>query len=93
VKSKSGKDVHVPHRESKLTFLLKNSLGGNSMTVMLACVSPSSSNIDETTNTLRFAARALDIVNTCKVSHTSLPPNLLHPNPPSSPICLHTRAR
>jgi kinesin family protein 4/21/27 len=54
---------HVPYRESKLTRLLQDSLGGNSHTVMLACVSPADSNIEETLNTLRYADRARKIKN------------------------------
>lgn len=61
--------VHVPYRESKLTRLLKDSLGGNGMTALLACVSPSTSDCDETINTLRFASRASSIVNIAKVNH------------------------
>src|ERR1700753_339368 len=52
---------HVPYRNSKLTRLLKFSLGGNSKTVMIVCVSPSSSHFDETKNTLRYANRAKNI--------------------------------
>ena len=54
---------HVPYRESKLTRLLQDSLGGNSHTVMLACVSPAASSIRETKNTLRFASRVKKIKN------------------------------
>lgn len=60
--------VHVPYRESKLTRLLKDSLGGNGVTSLLACVSPASSNLDETQNTLRFATRTSNIVNSAKVN-------------------------
>mmetsp|Transcript_54697 Transcript_54697/g.152598 ORF Transcript_54697/g.152598 Transcript_54697/m.152598 type:complete len:783 (-) Transcript_54697:45-2393(-) len=52
---KKGGMQHVPFRNSKLTHLLSDSLSGNSKTVMLAAVSPASSNVDETLNTLRFA--------------------------------------
>ncbi len=62
--------VHVPYRESKLTRLLKDALGGNGMTVMLACVSPAESNLEETINTLRFASRASAIVNSARVNHS-----------------------
>lgn len=54
---------HVPYRESKLTRLLQDSLGGNSHTVMIACVSPADSNMEETLNTLRYADRARKIKN------------------------------
>ena len=52
---------HVPYRNSKLTRLLKFSLGGNCKTVMVVCVSPSSQHFDETQNTLRYANRAKNI--------------------------------
>ncbi|CAG9466816.1 unnamed protein product [Pedinophyceae sp. YPF-701] len=53
-----GKVRHIPYRGSRLTFLLQDSLGGNSRTVMIACVSPASCNLGETLSTLRFAASA-----------------------------------
>lgn len=56
-----GKKNHVPYRNSKLTRLLKFSLGGNCKTVMIVCVSPSSAHFDETQNTLRYANRAKNI--------------------------------
>jgi kinesin family member 18/19 len=55
------KKNHVPYRNSKLTRLLKFSLGGNCKTVMIVCVSPSSEHFDETQNTLRYANRAKNI--------------------------------
>jgi len=57
------KHSHVPYRDSKLTRLLQDSLGGNSRTVMLACVSPADVNLDESLNTLRYANRARNIKN------------------------------
>ena len=54
---------HVPYRDSKVTLLLKDSLGGNSQTLMIACVSPADSNMDETLNTLRYADRVRQIKN------------------------------
>lgn len=54
---------HVPYRDSKLTRLLQDSLGGNSMTLMIACVSPADYNCDETISTLRYADRARKIKN------------------------------
>ena len=54
---------HVPYRDSKLTRLLQDSLGGNSRTVMLACVSPSDADLEETLNTLKYASRARFIKN------------------------------
>lgn len=67
-KSSTAGHVHVPYRESKLTRLLKDSLGGNGMTVLLACVSPAEGNCEETINTLRFASRASSVVNKAKVN-------------------------
>ena len=52
-----------PYRDSKLTRLLQDALGGNSRTIMLACVSPADFNIDETVNTLRYATSARNIKN------------------------------
>ncbi|KAG0168222.1 Kinesin-like protein kif21b [Apophysomyces sp. BC1034] len=54
---------HIPYRDSKLTRLLQDSLGGNSQTLMLACVSPADSNATETLNTLKYANRARNIRN------------------------------
>jgi hypothetical protein len=59
----SKRAVHVPYRDSKLTRLLQDSLGGNSQTLMIACVSPASSNLTETINTLKYANRARNIKN------------------------------
>ncbi|KAK6539236.1 kinesin-like protein Klp5 [Orbilia ellipsospora] len=55
------KKNHIPYRDSKLTRLLKFSLGGNCKTVMIVCVSPSSQHYDETHNTLKYADRAKKI--------------------------------
>lgn len=52
---------HIPYRDSKLTRLLKFSLGGNCRTVMVVCVSPSSAHYDETHNTLKYGNRAKNI--------------------------------
>ncbi|KAM9759472.1 kinesin-like protein KIF21B isoform 2-T3 [Menidia menidia] len=57
------KGGHVPYRDSKLTRLLQDSLGGNSNTVMIACVSPSDRDFMETLNTLKYANRARNIKN------------------------------
>ena len=48
---------HVPYRDSKITRLLKNSLGGNSRTIMIACLNPLAENFAECLNTLKFAKR------------------------------------
>ncbi|RZC48473.1 hypothetical protein C5167_016901 [Papaver somniferum] len=60
-KRKEG--AHVPYRDSKLTRLLQDSLGGNSRTVMIACISPADINVEETLNTLKYANRARNIQN------------------------------
>ena len=54
---------HIPYRDSKLTRILKDSLGGNSHTLMIACVSPADTNFEESLNTLRYADRARKIKN------------------------------
>lgn len=64
----SKKGSFVPYRDSKLTRLLKGSLGGNHKTLMIACVSPSSSNMEETLNCLRYANRAKNIQNRAVVN-------------------------
>ena len=53
-----------PYRDSKLTRLLQDSLGGNSRTIMVACVSPADYNVEESANTLRYATAARNIKNT-----------------------------
>ena len=58
-----GANSHIPYRDSKLTRLLQDSLGGNSHTLMIACVSPADSNLEETISTLRYADRARKIKN------------------------------
>ena len=58
-----GKSQHIPYRDSKLTRLLQDSLGGNTKTVMIAALSPADYNYDETLSTLRYAARAKAIKN------------------------------
>lgn len=59
----SGKNIHVPYRDSKLTRLLQDSLGGNTKTIMIANVSSCSGNYEETLSTLRYASRAKYIQN------------------------------
>jgi kinesin family protein 4/21/27 len=63
--SRKGKDIpaYVPYRESKLTTLLKQSLGGNSYTLMVACLAPIDLYCDENISTLQYAARASTISN------------------------------
>lgn len=66
--AKGKKAVHVPYRDSKLTRLLQDSLGGNAYTLMIACVSPVEYNISETINTLQYASRARAIKNKAEVN-------------------------
>jgi hypothetical protein len=63
VNSTPTSERHVPYRDSKLTRLLQDSLGGNSQTVMIACISPLESDFDESLNTLKYAYRARKIQN------------------------------
>ncbi|TXG73496.1 hypothetical protein EZV62_002075 [Acer yangbiense] len=64
----NGKSLHVPYRDSKLTFLLQDSLGGNSKTTIIANISPSSCCSLETLSTLKFAQRAKFIKNNAIVN-------------------------
>ncbi|KAI4322505.1 hypothetical protein L6164_022193 [Bauhinia variegata] len=64
----NGKSLHVPYRDSKLTFLLQDSLGGNSKTIIIANISPSSCCSLETLSTLKFAQRAKFIKNNAIVN-------------------------
>ncbi|XP_063632324.1 kinesin-like protein KIF3A [Cydia splendana] len=63
-----GKSTHIPYRNSKLTRLLQDSLGGNSKTVMIATIGPAESNYVETISTLRYANRAKNIENKTHVN-------------------------
>ena len=63
-----GRSKHIPYRDSKLTRLLQESLGGNACTVLVICCSPSSYNAVETVSTLRFGNRAKRIENAVKVN-------------------------
>uniref|UniRef100_U3BWD4 Kinesin-like protein n=1 Tax=Callithrix jacchus TaxID=9483 RepID=U3BWD4_CALJA len=63
-----GKSTHIPYRDSKLTRLLQDSLGGNAKTVMVANVGPASYNVEETLTTLRYANRAKNIKNKPRVN-------------------------
>ncbi|XP_051547987.1 kinesin-like protein KIF21A isoform X4 [Myxocyprinus asiaticus] len=65
---RSKRSTHVPYRDSKLTRLLQDSLGGNSHTVMIACISPSDQDFMETLNTLKYANRARNIKNRVMVN-------------------------
>ncbi|NWI12014.1 KIF27 protein, partial [Crypturellus soui] len=57
------KGAHIPYRDAKITRILKDSLGGNAKTVMITCISPSSSDFDESLNSLKYANRAKNIRN------------------------------
>lgn len=57
------KSFFIPYRDSVLTWLLKDSLGGNSKTIMIAAISPADCNYGETLSTLRYANRAKNIIN------------------------------
>ncbi|KAK7480414.1 hypothetical protein BaRGS_00028333 [Batillaria attramentaria] len=63
-----GKSKHIPYRDSKLTRLLQDSLGGNTKTMMVACLSPADNNYEETLSTLRYANRAKNIKNKPKIN-------------------------
>ncbi|XP_078043544.1 kinesin-like protein 98A isoform X2 [Augochlora pura] len=63
VSSSSKRNVFIPYRDSVLTWLLKDSLGGNSKTIMIAAISPADCNYGETLSTLRYANRAKNIIN------------------------------
>ena len=60
---RTRKMTHIPYRDSKLTRVLQDSLGGNSVTLMIACISPCDRDFVETLNTLRYANRAKNIKN------------------------------
>ena len=63
-----NKGKHIPYRDSKLTRLLQDSLGGNTKTLMIAAISPADYNYDETLSTLRYANRAKNIKNKPKIN-------------------------
>ena len=65
---RSSRDVHIPYRESKLTRLLQDSLGGHTKTCIIATVSPAKSNLEETISTLDYAFRAKNIRNKPQVN-------------------------
>ncbi|XP_048377531.1 kinesin-like protein KIF18B isoform X3 [Stegostoma tigrinum] len=67
-----AKRAHIPYRDSKLTRLLKDSLGGNCRTVMIATISPSAISYEDTYNTLKYANRAKDIKSSLKSNVVSL---------------------
>ncbi|KAL4216665.1 cerebellar granular layer structural organization [Mactra antiquata] len=66
--SNKRKEIFIPYRDSLLTWLLKESLGGNSKTAMIATISPANHHTDETLSTLRYAQTARSIVNIARVN-------------------------
>ncbi len=66
--TKDGDRGHVPYRDSKLTFILRESLGGNTKTTLIVACSPHVFNVEETVSTLRFAQRAKNITNSVSVN-------------------------
>ena len=80
----------MPYRNSVLTQLLKNSLGGNAKTVMIAAISPADVNYDETMSTLRYADRAKQIKNAAVVNEVRARP--ARPAPRRSPRAHAVRA-
>ncbi|KAJ2450489.1 hypothetical protein EV183_004259 [Coemansia sp. RSA 2336] len=58
-----GPAMHIPYRESKLTYMLRDSLGGTALTLLIACISPAEANAAESLNTLQYASRARNIRN------------------------------
>lgn len=63
-----GSRPHIPYRDSKLTRILEDSLGGNCKTTMMACISPSSDAFGESQSTLKFANRAKKIKNEARIN-------------------------
>ncbi|EPQ26854.1 uncharacterized protein PFL1_05489 [Pseudozyma flocculosa PF-1] len=70
--NKAKRTTHVPYRDSKLTRLLQDSLGGNAHTLMIACVSPAEYNVSETVNTLQYANRARNIKNKAELNEVEV---------------------
>ena len=71
-----GKSTHIPYRDSKLTRVLQESLGGNSKTSLIVTCSPHSNNIAETVSTLRFGVSAKKIKNKPKINKEFTVPEL-----------------
>ena len=67
---------HVPYRQAKLTNYLRDSIGGNCKTVMIANIWPEAAHLEETTSTLKFATRMMKVTNEASVN-TVLDPALL----------------
>jgi kinesin family protein 6/9 len=77
VASCDSKKDHVPYRQSKLTNLLKSSIGGNCQTVMIANIWPEEMNLEETISTLKFASRMMKVQNEAVVNELQDPSLLL----------------
>ncbi|KAI0244453.1 Kinesin- motor protein, partial [Massospora cicadina] len=75
--SESSSRVHIPYRESKLTRILADSLGGNSKTCIIATVAPSRRCLDETLSTLKYASKAMRITNSPIINRAISPSSLL----------------
>jgi kinesin family protein 6/9 len=71
VGSTDKKRDHVPYRQSKLTNLLKNSIGGNCYTILIANIWPEAHHLEETLSTLRFATRMKQVENVPRVNETA----------------------
>ena len=65
-----GKNIVVPYRDSSLTRILQNALGGNSKTLMICAISPATDNYEETLSTLRYADQAKKIKNNAVVNES-----------------------
>ena len=65
------KKTVVPYRDSALTRILQNALGGNSKTIMICAISPANTNFEESLSTLRYADRAKKIVNKAVVNESA----------------------
>merc|ERR1712166_413206 len=77
MKKKKGSKRHVPYRDSTLTRLLQDSLGGHAVTLMICSVGPAASNMAETLDSLRFAERAKKITNKAEVNRDGVSPQVL----------------
>lgn len=77
--SKGGRSLlnHVPYRDSKLTRILQDSLGGNTRTVLIATISPIVDNIEESISTLKFADRAKKVLATVKANEINAADDVL----------------
>ena len=64
-------EKHIPYRDSKLTRILKESLGGNAKTSLIVTISPSNDDFDETYNSLKFGQMAMEVKNIPKINKLS----------------------